>query len=136
MIGIDEPSRRIAPAVLVRAGRVLQAPGRPAFMRPREGAPLPSISRAASVNPAPRTTVSCLRRLSLIGHYVACDVGLLTIRRPRLHQLAPLFQRVAAPVRLLGLVANRMRKGGLGNLAGTWSHPQINRERSSGSHAS
>jgi hypothetical protein len=55
--------------------------------------------------------------LSRIGHYVACDVGLLTIRRPCLHQLAPLFQRVAAPVRLLGLVANRVRKGGLGNLA-------------------
>jgi hypothetical protein len=35
---------------------------------------------------------------------------------PRIHQLAPLFQRGAAAVGGLGLIVDRVRKGGLGNL--------------------
>jgi hypothetical protein len=41
---------------------------------------------------------------------------LLTVRGPRIHQPTPLFERVIAPVRLLGLVADRVRKRCLGNL--------------------
>jgi hypothetical protein len=42
----------------------------------------------------------------------------LAVGRPRLHQLAPLLQRVGAPVSLLGLVANDMRQRGRHHFAG------------------
>ena len=43
--------------------------------------------------------------------------GLLAVRRPRLHQLAPLLERVAAAVGLLGLIADHMRQRRLHDLA-------------------
>jgi hypothetical protein len=48
-------------------------------------------------------------------HNIAC--GPLAIRRPRLHQLAPLLQRVATPIGLLRLVADDVGQSRFGNFA-------------------
>jgi len=49
-------------------------------------------------------------------HHVCRGLG-LTVRGPRIHQLAPLLQRVTSTVCLFGLVTNDMGQRRLGNFA-------------------
>ena len=58
-------------------------------------------------------------RTVLLAHlYHVCRGLGLTVRGPRIHQLAPLLQRVTPTVCLFGLVPNDMSRSGFCNFTG------------------